>query len=87
MGALISLTALVTALPAWGTQPTAGELAIGEPLQQDITVKPERVAHQLFESVEWVATPPPTPHPLPVTFPALTAAPSSGVVVPRTEKR
>jgi len=88
IGKLISLIILLTALPAWGgMQPTAGDLAIGEALQQDITVEPERVTRRLFESVEWVANPPPRPHPLPVAFPAVTAPPTTGVVVPRTERR
>jgi len=83
IGKLISLVILLTALPVWGMQPTAGDLAIGEALQQDITVEPERVSHHLFKPVEWVVTPPPRPHPLPATFPAVTSPPSTGVEVPR----
>jgi len=88
IGKLISLIILLTALPAWGgMQPTAGDLAIGEALQQDITVEPERVAHHLFESMEWMVTPPPRPHPLPATFPGLTSPPTPGVKAPRPDGR
>jgi len=87
IGKLISLVILLTALPAWGMQPTAGDLAIGEALQQDITVEPERVAHQLYKPVEWMVTPPPRPHPLPANFPGLTSPPTRGVKAPRPESR
>ncbi len=87
IGKLISLVTLLTAPPAWGTQPTAGDLAIGEALQQDITVEPERVARKLFKPVEWVVTSPPRPHPLPATFPAVASPPTPGVEAPRPERR
>jgi len=85
IGKLISLVILLTALPAWGTQPTAGDLAIGEALQQDITVEPERVAHQLLEPVEWVVTPSPRPHPVPATFPGLPPTPPATTVSDRVD--
>lgn len=74
---LISLAALFAAAPGWGAPPTTDEAIIGEVLQHEITVEPERIAHHLLRPPTWPATERDRPQPVAATFPGVPGPPAT----------
>ena len=67
----IPLVALVAATVAWGEVPTADESIVGEVLQVEITVEPERIGRHIQGSEGWVAVAPSRPRPVEAPFPGV----------------
>jgi len=83
---LIPLIALLAATAASGAPPTAGEAIVGEVLQVEITVEPERIAHHLQGSEAWVAAAQSRPQTVAPIFPGVPLPSTATVEEPTAEQ-